>query len=59
MKFKITVANKGDLENSWDENYDEDIEDPQEWAEYTVKQFNNTLRPMEKERVLIGVKKIV
>jgi len=55
MRFKITVAHKDNLGNFWDEEYDKNIDDPKKWAEETIENFNNTLYPGEKARVLLDV----
>lgn len=55
MKFKITVSKKDNTEQPWEESYEENIEDPQAWAENTIQRFNSGLRPGEKERVLLHV----
>lgn len=55
MRFKITICKKDDTEQSWEEIYDENIEDPQTWAKETIERFNSYLRPGEKERVLLSV----
>lgn len=58
MKFRIKIANKGEEKNWRWEEYDEDVSDPEEWAKETLEVFNSSLRPFEKERVLLGVELI-
>jgi hypothetical protein len=52
MKFKILVKN--DREEWW-ESYEEDIDDPEKWANKTINYFNNTLRPGELKRELLDI----
>ncbi|GEM_PF-3057935 len=54
MLFKIVCRNVGE-EETWEEEYDKNVEDPKEWAEKTVAWFNETLRPGEKPRELVDV----
>ena len=54
MKFKIICRNVVE-EDTWEEEYDENIEDHQQWAKETLKCFNETLRPYEKPRELVDV----
>ena len=55
MKFKIHVK---DERLDWWEDYNEDTDNPQKWAEELVQKFNNSLRPMEKPRTLIDIEVI-
>ncbi len=52
MKFKIHVSNE---RGEWWENYELNTDNPQEWAERTVKNYNETLRSGEVPRTLLGV----
>ena len=58
-KFTLVVANKETPEETWEENYTVDTDNPQEWAKSTIQFFNSTLRPYEKERTLVDVIRIV
>jgi hypothetical protein len=53
MKFKIKVCEKGNEEKFWWEEYDKEVDDIKNWGKTTVLEFNNTLRPWEKERVFL------
>lgn len=55
MKFRIEVGNEDGSGESWWEDYEEDIDDAQKWAEETILFFNNTIRPHEKKRKLLQV----
>jgi len=55
MKFVIKVANK-DLSNIHEEEYDQNIDNPEEWAKEIIKRYNETLYEGDKERVLLGVR---
>ena len=59
MKIKITVKN---ATSEWSEEYDRagigdngNILQAQDWAYQLIETFNETLRPFEKRRELIGV----
>lgn len=55
MKFKIIVRDV-DGEDTWEEEYDENTQDPRAWAENVIKFFNSTLKPdWEKPRELVDV----
>ena len=54
MKFKIKVKSVGNPEPWWEE-YSENIENAQLWAEKTILAFNNSLRPGETMRTLLAV----
>ena len=54
MKFKIQVKKVGS-DNSWWEEYEENISDPQKWAEEIISEFNDSLREGEKAREVISV----
>lgn len=55
MKFRIQVqrADKS-CEPHWEE-YDEDTNDAQKWAEDIIKFFNRTGQPGDVERLLLAV----
>jgi hypothetical protein len=59
MKFNLHVAHLGKEDAPWIEDYNKtDIrteKEAREWAEATVENFNNTLRPGEKVRKLLDV----
>jgi len=55
MQFKVKIAHVGDPDHAWWEEYNKDTNDPKQWAETTVKTFNETLRPGEKPRMVIEV----
>ena len=55
MKFKIKCAHTVEPDETWGEDYDKDILDAEEWAKETVAGFNQTLRPGERERMLLAV----
>lgn len=54
MKFRMLVQVEGIADPDW-ETYDENIDDPQDWAEKTIVRFNDTLRPHERPRSLVRV----
>lgn len=54
MKFKIQIQFDDTKKTHWEE-YTENVEDPREWAEQTIKNFNNTLRKGESSRTLLDV----
>ena len=55
MKFRIQVERVDkSMEPHW-EDYDEDINDAQKWAEEIVAWFNGTCRPGEIKRRLLAV----
>jgi hypothetical protein len=56
MKFRICV--KSQNREAWWEDYDLVTDDCQKWAEVTVANFNNTLKPFETPRELIAVEMI-
>jgi len=55
MRFRIKTAKVGDEDNFWWEEYSENIDDPEKWSRNLVDNFNNTLRPHEKPRIILGV----
>jgi len=60
MKFKVLCRRLGDLDgHTWEENYEKDavktIADAWQWAEATVKSFNDTLRAGEHAREVVDV----
>jgi hypothetical protein len=59
MKFVLICANADSPSRTWEEPYNrpdcETLEEAKQWAEDTVKMFNNTLRSWEKPRVLLDV----
>jgi hypothetical protein len=55
MKFRIRVKSKN---GDWWEDYDIKTDDAQKWAEVTVANFNNTLKPFENPRELMAVEVI-
>ena len=55
MKFKMTVANKESPNKTWTEDYDRDTNDVEGEAKAIINYWNSTLRPHDKERVLVGV----
>lgn len=66
MKFKINVANdrtEGELAGGWWEPYDipevTDLSQAKAWAIKTIQAFNDTLRPHERPRRLLGVEEII
>ena len=54
MKFKIKCCDERDPDGWWEE-YDKDIDNPQEWARETITSFNHTLRPGERLRKVLEV----
>jgi len=54
MKFEIKVK-KVSSEETWIETYEKDVKDPKEWAQKTIQQFNNSLRPYEVAREIVSV----
>ena len=64
MKFKVIVnyANSENSTSEWLENFDkeeiETSEQAENWAKETIIEFNNTLRPLERARVFVGVEMI-
>ena len=54
MEFTVICRNVGE-EETWEEKYDENVENPRKWAEKIIKSFNETLRPYEKPRELVDV----
>lgn len=55
MKFKIKVGPADEaFEPHWEE-YDENIDDAQKWAEDIIVFFNNTAQPGAVERILLAV----
>lgn len=57
MKFRVHVRNVHSGRDWWEE-YDEAVTDPLAWAMATVARFNETLRPNEAPRELLGVETI-
>jgi hypothetical protein len=55
MTFIITVAHENNRKNTWEEEYTKNCENPEQWAKEIIENFNRTLRPGEKERVLLNV----
>lgn len=55
MKFRIQVQPADEaLDAHWEE-YDENIDDAQKWAEDIIVFFNNTAQPGAVERILLAV----
>ena len=55
-KFKMKCKVIGDEDsNAWWEEYLEETENPQQWAESTINKFNAGLRPDEKPRILLDL----
>lgn len=52
MKFKILVRNS---RGEWWEEYEKKTDNPQAWAEETIRTFNGTLRDGERPRELVKV----
>ncbi len=55
MKLKLKIGYLDNPDNNWVEDYDVDVENPQSYAEEMIASFNATLRPGEKERILLEV----
>jgi hypothetical protein len=55
MIVKYKDINSPPWNEDEDKPYIENMEDAQVWAEETIKDFNNTLRPYEKPRELVSV----
>ena len=55
QKFVVRVKDRVNG-NEWDEQYEKDVEKPEEWAKQVTKQFNETLQPNENPRDLVSVK---
>lgn len=55
MKFKMKVCVVGNEAGAWFEEYEKEVTDAQAWAEQTIQRFNETLRPKERPRKLLGV----
>lgn len=53
MKFRIQVGRSDDNKH-WEE-YDEDTDDAQKWAEDIIKYFNRTGQPGDPQRYLFAV----
>jgi len=54
MKFKMIVRKLND-NSEWTEEYDEDVEDAEQWSKDIINRFNSTLRPGESPRELLAV----
>lgn len=54
MKFKIIVRKLND-NSEWTEEYDEDVEDAEQWSKDIINRFNATLHPGESPRELLLV----
>ncbi len=54
MKFKIEVERVDGDGRHWEE-YDENIDDAQKWAEDIIEFFNGSCRPGETKRRLLAV----
>lgn len=62
MKFQIEIAEQGVSERRWESFDEEECHDEasiKEWAEATVKRFNDSLRPGERPREFCGGIKII
>lgn len=57
MKFKIEIERVDGESRHWEE-YDEDTDDAQKWAEDIIVSFNRTCRPGEIHRRLLSVEVI-
>lgn len=58
-EFTITICNTETPEKTWKEEYTKDlqtIETIEEWARDTIQEWNDTLRPHEKERTFISAR---
>jgi hypothetical protein len=56
MMFTLWCKDVGQPDSTaWSEDYNEDVDDPQAWAEETLSRFNATLRKGERPRVLLRV----
>jgi hypothetical protein len=54
MKFKIIVKN-ADGGETWEEKYDENVQDAHAYSVRIIEQWNASLRPHEKARILVDV----
>lgn len=54
MRFRMKCAHIGETEGWW-EDYDENTDDAQAYAENLIARFNDTLRPGERPRQLLEV----
>ena len=55
MKFRIFIKTDS---REWFEDYDENTDNPEEWAKNIIAFFNSTLKPGEKKRTLLSVEVI-
>lgn len=59
MKFVLICADADNPSRTWEEPYNrpdcETLDEAKQWAEDTVAEFNRTLRPYEKTRILLNV----
>lgn len=52
----LRVCEEENPDRSWDEKFDNVVcEDPHQWANDTLKKFNDTLRPGEKARRILSI----
>jgi hypothetical protein len=59
MKFTITVNHTDSKSGSWTEDYNRPdiltLDKAKAWAERTIGNFNKTLRPRERSRILLEI----
>lgn len=57
MKFVLTVKMVGS-DQTWEEDYNENVTDAEKYCHSVIQQFNDTLRPHEQPREFVSVRVI-
>ena len=60
MKAKVKIAHKDNPEDNWIETFktNNEVGEPQAWAQSIVDKFNNDLREGERPRILLEIAEV-